>query len=353
MAPAGAASFSPATTRWSLHSVPEPAGTVSSYLRAVSCTSPSRCTAVGGYYDSTVHTNVTFGAKWNGTSWSAEDTANPSGDTSSFLSGISCPSATMCAAVGYYQDSGNLYSLAEVWNSSGWSVKTSATVAGQLFAVSCTSSNACTAVGMGASGTLVEVWNGTAWTDQASPNPAGTSNDQLQGVSCSSSAACAAVGWDVDAGRTTTLLETWNGKTWSIHPTPSTVGEFYAVSCKSASSCVAVGEDNMVALWNGASWSIQSAPNPTGATSANLNAVACTSARACTAVGAYQATVNGAMVALPYAEAWNGTWSVEDTPNPTARGYLYGVSFCSATTFTAVGSYFPPSGLSLAMAERN
>ena len=354
MAPAGANPVSSVARQWSLRSVPEPSGTVDSYLRAVSCASPSVCTAVGGYYDSTVHTDVTFAAKWNGTRWADEGTANPRGRVSSFLSGISCSSATMCAAVGYYKDAGSLYNLTELSNASAWSIKPSAVAGGQLDAVSCTPPDECTAVGTDASGqTLVEVWNGRAWADQASPNPPGTSNDQLDGVSCSSSVACAAVGWDYDAGKTTTLLETWNGKSWTIDPTHNNLGEFYAVSCRSASSCVAVGENNMVAFWDGASWSIRSALNPTGATSANLNAVACPSATSCTAVGAYQATVNGAIVTLPYAEAWNGTWSVEHTPNPTASGYLYGVSSGSATTFTAVGSYTPPDGLYLALAERN
>ena len=38
-------------------------------------------------------------------------------------------------------------------------------------------------------------------------------------------------------------------------------------------------------VWDGSTWTVQSTPNPTGATSGSLYGVSCTSATACTAVG--------------------------------------------------------------------
>ena len=51
-----------------------------------------------------------------------------------------------------------------------------AALASTLWAVSCTSATACTAVGYyattsGASAALAERWNGTAWAVQPTPNP--------------------------------------------------------------------------------------------------------------------------------------------------------------------------------------
>jgi len=65
--------------------------------------------------------------------------------------------------------------------------------------VSCTSAQACTAVGdHGASTspnlTLAERWNGTAWTIQDTPNPVGATASELRGISCISASACTAAG---------------------------------------------------------------------------------------------------------------------------------------------------------------
>ncbi len=103
--------------------------------------------------------------------------------------------------------------------------------------------------------------------------------------------------------------------------------------------------------WNGTAWTIQTTPNPTGATESHLYAVSCSAATACTAVGWYYNTSDAE---LTLAEAWNGTaWTIQTTPNPTGTtgSQLEGVTCSTATACTAVGFYDDSSGVDLAFAE--
>src|SRR5205807_1477330 len=109
--------------------------------------------------------------------------------------------------------------------------------------VSCTATNACTAVGCcsARNGPLIERWDGAAWTIQPAPGPAG-----MRAVSCSAAAACTAAGFYFDANFTTRVLaDRWDGATWTIQPPPAITNSFgpvlYGVSCSSASDCDAVG----------------------------------------------------------------------------------------------------------------
>jgi hypothetical protein len=75
-----------------------------------------------------------------------------------------------------------------------------------LNAVSCTSSDACTAVGNWSSitipiGLLAAAWNGRRWTVELNNPPPGppTSTLELDGVSCPSRNTCVAVGEDTPA----------------------------------------------------------------------------------------------------------------------------------------------------------
>jgi hypothetical protein len=229
---------------------------------------------------------------------------------------------------------------------------------------SCTSSSACMAVGQYATGlfggnpqALAEAWNGTSWALQSVPNPTGATKSILGGVSCTSSTACTAVGWYTNsAGTTVTLAEVWNGTSWSVQTTPNpseaTTSRLNSVSCTSASACVAVGEyeyksglsykmQAFAEVWNGASWAVTSVPNPAETTSSSLRGVSCTSSSACTAVGRYNN--------VTLAERWNGTvWSVQSTPNPAeaSDSELRGVSCTSSSACIAVGEdHFPnPAG---------
>lgn len=183
-------------TTWSIQQTPNPAGATDSELYGVSCVSASACTAVGDYFSPTTGW-VTLGERWNGTTWSIEPTPNPTSggpQTQPILNGVSCASARVCTAVGNYFNGAGYATLAERWNGSTWSIQQTPNANGDSYlnAVSCAKASVCTAVGYYWSGTnltLAERWNGTTWKIQTTPN-----SGILQGVSCASTRTCTAVG---------------------------------------------------------------------------------------------------------------------------------------------------------------
>ena len=183
-------------TTWTAASLTLPSGTTSAELLDVACTSTTACTAVGDYQTSAVPSPRTLVLRFNGTAWSVQTSANPSGTTSAQLQGVACTSATSCQAVGSAVDaSGNQNALAESWNGTTWTLKTvalpsGATAAG-LLDVSCSSGTACSAVGSYSSSVgnvepEAASWNGTAWTLQTVPKGTGNTDAQLAGVACPS-----------------------------------------------------------------------------------------------------------------------------------------------------------------------
>ncbi|MBO0823179.1 MAG: hypothetical protein J2P27_04885 [Actinobacteria bacterium] len=245
----------------------------------------------------------------------------------------------------------------------GWTIVNSpnATLAGgQLESVSCTSSNACTAVGtyLNAAGinvTLAERWDGASWQKQNAPNPAEDTNStvapNLTGVSCPVSGSCEAVGSYQLGGSQVSLAEGWDGSSWTLQSVPFPDGSNSAgltqVSCTSARFCEAVGSyfsiDGMVPLaatWNGTSWTLQFPPSPAGDTSLALNTVSCSSATFCEAWGSGNAGNPGPTVA----ELWDGaSWQLQTVPTSAA---VTAVSCKSAHFCEAVGN--DPTGAVLA-----
>ena len=185
---------------WTVEPTPaNPPGSYVSILEAVSCTSPTNCTAVGGSYAS-----IADGAD-AGRALERQQLDDPAhacavrrGQANS-LDGVSCTSATNCTAVGSYSrepDSGR--ALAEHWNGSAWKIQPAppgsgpADPDGGLYAVSCTSADQCTAVGRAGGAALAEQWDGSSWTVQPTASPAG--QKLLYAVSCPSVGTCTATG---------------------------------------------------------------------------------------------------------------------------------------------------------------
>jgi hypothetical protein len=377
-------------TAWSIEPTPSPGGATQTYLRGVSCASPTACTAVGEYNDP-AGIELTLADGLNNGAASIELTPNPSGPTRSTLTGVSCASTTTCVAVG----TGNTVPLVETWNRGNWSMlSTGVPTIAELAAVSCVSPIACTAVG----GQEAARWNGRRWSVQQIPNLAGP----LDEVSCASKTACTAIAayscgdclrvpsklplaarwggrsWSVQrmshqAGTVSGLqgvscpstrsctavgggtVERWNGRRWT--PTPGR-GPLQALACTSATLCTAVGslinngQRILVERWNGVRWSTQRTPRLVGAAQGSLTGISCAGPRACTAVGAYARTVGQEQ---PLVEHWNGVrWSIQPTPVPAGAttGSLISVSCALATACTAVGSYVNSDGDQLTLVER-
>ncbi|MGH2854256.1 MAG: hypothetical protein ACRDLF_08715 [Solirubrobacteraceae bacterium] len=362
------------TTSWSLQEPPAPTGARASYLFGVSCASSTECTAVGSFRNSS-ETGMPLAEQWNGTTWSPQEPSTPTGTEVSALKDVSCTSSTKCIAVGYFVTSSAItMPLAEQWNGTTWSSQEPPAPTGNkesyLNGVSCTSSTECIAVGsfVNSSNTevpLAEKWNGTSWSSQEPPTPTGAKSSPLDGVSCTSSTECTAVGLFLNGSDTfVPLAEKWNGTTWSSQEPPTPTGATYSnlggVSCTSSTECTAVGifknssgtNVPLAEKWNGTTWSLQEPPTPTGAKESLLGDVSCTSSTACIAVGAF---VNSSGKEVPLAEEWNGTtWSLQGLPAPTGakESHLNGVSCTSSTECTAIGLFLNSSGTNVPLAER-
>jgi hypothetical protein len=304
--------------------------------------------------------------------WGVQPTPNPSSAGNAFRA-VSCPDVTDCLAVGSSDPNGTQSPLAERWNGRAWSVLPALSVPGaargELSGVSCSSANACTAVGTyytsaGVSTGFAARWNGSAWALQQIAAPQGSVGTSLQGVSCPTANRCVAVGvYYRPAGRYTvplTLAEHWDGSNWTVKPTPSPSGDVFVrgVSCSSADACTAVGhltnggpEVPLAVRWNGSAWLLQSTPTAPGTVASRLEGVSCPTQLLCTAVGTTQtSTTSKALV-----ERWSaGAWAVQPSPSPSSGpSQLLGVSCPTASLCTAVGLYSTsPIGNETTLAER-
>ena len=372
---------------WGIQPTPNPPAATSSQLLGVSCPSASACTAVGAYATSSI-LGASLAERWNGSTWEIQPTPNPApGDGSNdSLDAVSCASTSACMAVGF-SDVAGASTLAESWNGSTWAIEPTPSLpagsfGGRLNGVSCPSATDCVAVGYYENSSSIDVplaerWNGSTWMIQATPTPNGSTGSDLNGVSCASLNACTAVG-SIASGNvflpiSKTLAERWDGSTWVIQPTPNPTingslpsDALNGVSCSSgllSSGCTAVGDYNsdgnpltLAENWNGKTWSVQPTPNPSPPSNALsvLRAVSCTYgliAPRCAAVGG-----QGVFASSQFAFRRQGlTWTVQPMPLPpgVVSSVLSGMSCTSATACTAVGYYLPPTGTSGAtFAER-
>ena len=193
-------------------------------LSGVSCSSATSCIAVGSYMRTTDGTIVAhaLAERWNGSSWTLMQTPNPPGSHGTYLRRVSCSSRTVCTAVGHYYANARRQSreLAERWNGRRWQIQKVPTPSGArvsaISAVTCSSATDCTAVGsyrhMVPAGyrkysTIAVRWNGYHWALQHAATPAGLFNSRLLAVACPLPGKCTAVGYKVHYNRDSPLAE--------------------------------------------------------------------------------------------------------------------------------------------------
>jgi len=325
------------------------------HVAAVACPSTTACVAVGTL--DLPHNVSRLAERWEGSKWATLTTPNPTGATSSQLTGVACTTPTSCIAVGQYNTLATVTkTLAMRWDGTRWSILTSPNAPDSpvsvLAGISCATSTSCFAVGgyfvnTGSTSvelTLIEQWNGKTWSIVPSPDQPLAVDSALTSVSCPSTSSCFAVGSYDTQLVTSTLTERWDGSTWAIvasaNPPGSPDSQLSSVTCPTTSSCVAVGlgHGTLIERWNGTIWGIVTSANPTGATGASLTGVSCPSATRCDAVG----TIFRQTVLQRLVETWDGTrWSLVTVPVPsgTKLSTLSAVSCATTTSCFAAGDY--------------
>jgi hypothetical protein len=219
-------------------------------LYGVSCTSVTFCVAVGSAQTVAGPTD-TLVEQWNGVVWSLVPSPSEGASGLSELNAVSCLSPTSCSAVGDYFNGSVSQTLAESFNGTAWSLVASPNPSNQvtdvLTSVSCLSAAACTAVGYSAGGTgyqnLAMQWDGATWSTTATPETGPDDDDLLESVSCGSPTSCTAVGSSSpDGSSNDNLVEQWDNGVWTIVPSPGLDGELLGVSCTGVWACDAVGD---------------------------------------------------------------------------------------------------------------
>jgi len=335
-------------TEWAIQSTPS--SSIFNALLAVSCTTATACTSVGGAANEVYGAPSNLVERWNGSSWAVQTPVNPSSPAEGELKGVACGSTTICIAVG--RDLYRKGSFVELWDGAGWKLLESKS--GEIRDVSCASATACVAVGVN-SGGGAESWliyameGGWVVAPSTPPAPAGGTEATLRSVSCTPTG-CTAVGsYKNGSGTYQPLVVRWNGSAWSLQSAPSpasgsAVNAMLSVGCKSATACLAVGEaagKPFAEAWDGSQWSVTPQPPvPTGTIGAQLTGVSCGAPLDCIAVGDYYETAGGEKTLI---ERWNGSgWETMSSPNPSvAKGFvnLTDVSCLSPRSCFAVGYY--------------
>ena len=318
--------------------------------------------------------------------WTAAEAPLPAdaqSDTGEELSGVSCPSASQCVAVGNYDvaDQGG-FGLLLTDSGGSWTAAQaplpanadSGAANATLSAVSCPAVSQCVAVGTyddtaGVAQGLVVTSSDGSWTAQEAPVPAnaavrsGMYLAQLFAVSCPSASQCVAVGEYSDSqGQWQPYLLTLSNGSWTAAEAPipdNGVGGGWVtgVSCPSAAQCVAVGDYGaggagylgMVLTSSDGSWTAATAPLPANNAEAGdtVSVVSCPAVSQCVAVGNYGPSTNGQMGLLLTDS--DGSWTAAEAPlaaNGANGGELGlpGVSCGAVSQCVAVGAYYDTTG---------
>ncbi len=217
-------------------------------MLGISCPTSSECLSSGFGGLSYLGSSLTTAPSWTEYANSGAGLTSMT-KTGGAVTDVACPSTGVCYAVGFQWGAGAaLNGLIAESNSSGsgaWTEQllTSNTL---FYAISCTSTTTCEAVG--SAGYIYGTTNGSTWTSQTS----GTSNE-LQGVSCISATTCIATGVSGTAVYTSN-----GGSSWSTAAAVTT-NDLERVSCTSTGMCLAAGTAGTILLSSnsGQSWTVE------------------------------------------------------------------------------------------------
>jgi hypothetical protein len=277
------------------------------FLDGVDCLTAVSCVAVGN--ETTNGLAKALVETLSGGSWTASQLPLVRGSVAEFLFSVSCPRSDGCVSVGYSYANQSGHPLIESQSGTAWSPTLPTvprTLGGFLYGVSCAAPGACVAVGNTYSALsrpglpaitkpLIVTLKAGRWAVTPSPG-LGPDGGNLNAITCSSPDACVAVGYQQTTktdGRT--LVEELADGTWSLVLGTKTSrytasSGLTGVSCARPGICAAVGQlpggIPIIEVAAKAKWSTvpTRAPNPNDQAS-GLAGISCPSTNHCIAVG--------------------------------------------------------------------
>ena len=214
--------------KWTLRTAKNPGGVMSAEPGAIRCFSVTSCVIAGTSVTNSGAEKLLM-ATWNGKAFTAMKAPSPAGAKSTtLLTDLSCTSLTRCVAVGLSQNPAGTtgFGFAEVLNGGTWTADKitwpKADTESFVLGVSCATATNCIAVGAagtsnsGAAKALS--YNGKAWSRLSVPGPGKGKSSLLTGVNCPKANDCVALGEIGASGAKTpaTLSGVWNGKSWKL-----------------------------------------------------------------------------------------------------------------------------------------
>jgi len=346
-------------SNWRMVPIPR---TPATNVAAMSCATAAMCIATGDHF-MTSGRDQAVSLHWDGTRWSAVQPRRPRPSTE--LDGVSCPGPRNCYAVGGAGGKGRIpdHPLVEHWNGTGWQTRAFARppLGTTLASVSCPTATVCTAVGSaGKENTrlLVADLSGGTWTTStvARPRQAVPGTVGFRYVSCGAPRVCTAVlsfetpdeelsWWTASRGPTGGFTVTQPVR--DVSPDIP-----FGLSCQGP-GCTLVGAkdatdgqgDDMgtgtAFAWRslgGGPFAAQPVPEPPGTAGGELNHVSCAGAGFCAATTSgpdsfFDVPDNDPSVAVRPSP--HGAWRY---PANASHGFLVGLSCPSATFCLALGS---------------
>ena len=238
--------------RWSLLPTPNLSSAAVNVLSGLACTSTTNCFAVGSSFTSngTTGEQLTLIEQWDGAHWSIVPSPNVTDAFDSGLVGAACASSADCFAVGSAHFETHNDTLVERWDGSAWSIVASPdppdSFDNELSGVTCPAATVCTAVGSSDHGPLVERWDGKNWSLAPSKSPVGATGGALVSISCPAVTRCTAAGVVFKSNQQQRLVEVFTPQGPAVVGVPVPSGtkrsSLSGVSCATPTSCFAVGD---------------------------------------------------------------------------------------------------------------
>ncbi len=266
------------------------------------------------------------------------------------LSAISCPTADECWAVGdepsQLPDAQSAAPVIEHYSDGVWAIATgpALSASGELTGISCPTASSCWAVGDSVSlnpagpAMLIEQYSSGAWTVATLPTVQGGA---LQSVACPTADDCWAVGGQAGNANAQALILHYAGDGWSADGFTTGMG-LSSVTCISADDCWAAGiwavgsmanHQPLAARYSGSGWAV--VDTPPIASGGQLEGVTCDTEDDCWAVGSILLEF---AFGQPLVEHFDGSgWTVVGSPTVEEGAALYGAAFSGPGNCWAVG----------------